>query len=390
METRFPVHLFVSTPRGPEPFSSRQVRAPLPHDPDAPALVCGPYFKALVQLLLEDDARLLRQASRNFPGSRCRDESPCELNLCSEKHGAFYHVARVEARFPHGGFSLGLDVAASPRGRACMDREYDLLRELSGRFQPPRVPRPLFKGEALYEDEGGERLLLQVMGVEWFDDHHEFHLSRSPGGGDAPVVKVWDWARGEAFLTVPQTRSLYRGAAEILTGCMDPLDFRQIHPWHHAAGDMVLRRLGDEVDVKLITVRDFRCLCPPGKTPEECWLALACFFFHLTVRLRLDRLDGTGEYAWAPPSCLAPAVEGFLGGWDRKTGACPCLPPSAEVLDVFRRFGPKEWASLGETVLSGGLVEAGEGEFLRARLKEHITSLMNALTETDGPAASAA
>ena len=44
--------------------------------------------------------------------------------------------------------------------------------------------------------------------------------------------------------------------------------------------------------------------------------ALVIFFIHLSVRMRLDRLDGVGAVAWAPNHCLAPMIDGFFQGLD--------------------------------------------------------------------------
>jgi hypothetical protein len=83
----------------------------------------------------------------------------------------------------------------------------------------------------------------------------------------------------------------------------------QIFPWHHAAGDFVIRVDGEKTSVKMITVRDYVPMAGIETEPdsEQAILdALVIFFIHLSVRMRLDRLDGVNEVVWAPDACLVP------------------------------------------------------------------------------------
>jgi len=97
--------------------------------------------------------------------------------------------------------------------------------------------------------------------------------------------------------------------AYILTCYYDLQTFAQIHPWHLAAGDFIARIEGDRVEVRLVAARQYGPLIgPPDLRVEE---ALLFFLLNLTLRIRLDRLDGVGDLAWADKGCLRPAVAGF-------------------------------------------------------------------------------
>jgi hypothetical protein len=42
------------------------------------------------------------------------------------------------------------------------------------------------------------------------------------------------------------------------------------------------------------------------------------FLLNLTLRIRLDRLDGVGEIAWAGEGCLRSTIEGFFLALEEK------------------------------------------------------------------------
>jgi hypothetical protein len=81
-------------------------------------------------------------------------------------------------------------------------------------------------------------------------------------------------------------------------------------------------------------------------------LALILFFLQLTIQMRVDRLDGTGDVVWADDACMEGVVAGFLGGLasgrvESKRG----IPSGAEILDLLRFFSRDEWLGLMEHYL---------------------------------------
>jgi hypothetical protein len=153
---------------------------------------------------------------------------------------------------------------------------------------------------------------------DWFDGYHEFHLTRS-SETDGLWLMVWDGADVPRLLSDEQSVALYQKAAMILSACYDPITAHQIFPWHHAAGDFVVRVETNTVDVKLITVRDYVPVFATASEPvDERTLLdnLAAFFIHLTIEMRLDRLDGVSSMVWAPTACLTPVIDGFFKGLD--------------------------------------------------------------------------
>jgi hypothetical protein len=382
MDPFFPVRLLVNMPQEPLMLTPERAQIPLPRDPDAgePILTYGPYLEALYHFLSQNGYEPLRAALERHLHRPVPLKAIQGLDIYSEKHGAIYNVARVVTHLLKESHSLAINVAMQPEQQAFLEREFYVLDELHKRFGLPFLPRPYLQGETIYAGDEGTRVLLKLFLTEWFNDYHEFHLSQREGGR-TPIIKIWNLEKGENFLDTERTHFLYHQAAAILTAYLDEQTFEQIYPWHHAAGDFVVRQQGEKVKLKMVTARDYRCLFSPGADPEERWLALVHFFFNLTIRMRLDRLDGTGEYAWANPDCLRGVLRGFLEAWNQKAMKNPSLPPSREMLDFVRSFSPREWHFIAELIFKDALVEADEISFLQQHLEEHIASLRWALKE---------
>ena len=81
--------------------------------------------------------------------------------------------------------------------------------------------------------------------------------------GDALIV--WDGAATPTLLRESTNGILLRQAAMILTACYDPVTTEQIFPWHHAAGDFVIRCDKDTLSVRLITARGLVPVDRPGR-----------------------------------------------------------------------------------------------------------------------------
>lgn len=377
MPPTFDIRHSINTPDGLLPVTAERARLPLPGGPDSKqsCLSYGPYLDAVSQFLSNDSFHALQTALSLHLNKRSISLHEIKrIELISEKHGALYHVVRLKAHLASESCSLAVNVAAQPEQQAFLENEYELLRELGRNFDHTFLPVPYLKGETNYHDDQNGHLSLKLFVAGWFEDYHEFHLTYHKDIA-VPVISMWDSGSTSSGLHKEQSLSLYSRAAAILTHYLDGRSFQQIYPWHHAAGDFVVKRQGTEVDLRLITVRDYRCLLPPGPNFKDVWIAIVHFFLNLSLRMRLDRLDGTGDLAWAGPDCLPGILAGYLQSWTQKALQHPHLPPSNEVLNVLRSFNPQEWLPLAQLVMEDGLVEADEVEFLLPRLKDHVAAL---------------
>ena len=306
---------------------SRHSTAKKPEGVDTAAVTYGRYFSAVSNFCAAGGwDRILTAASRLLERPVVEQELG-GLAIFLEKHGAFYHPARLQVAVEDRTLSFVINVAASADGQAAISREVKALEHLNA-----RRPFGWFPRVHSFTPDG-----LPMFLGDWFDGFHEFHLTRQSDSAQ-PAIVVWDGTASGRLLSEKQAAGLYRKAAMILTACYDPITSCQIFPWHHAAGDFVVRIDGEGVTVRLITVRDYGPMpgCAAEPENERAMLdALVDFLIHLSLRMRLDRLDGVGEMAWASDGCLAPMVDGFFKGLDlaaRLNGFPETVP------EIFRQF----------------------------------------------------
>ena len=272
------------------------------------AVTYGRYFSAVSQFCEAAGwDRIVKAAARQLERP-ITEKDLGHLSIFLEKHGAFYHPARLQVVVRDRRLRFVVNVAASSYGRQALSREVMALEHLNDQ-------RPFGWFPRVYSCSYDE---LPMFLGDWFDGFHEFHLTRRPDS-DEPAIVIWDGAEAPCLLSKKQAADLYRNAAMILTASYDPITSFQIFPWHHAAGDFVVRVEGKGVKVRLVTVRDYVAMVgsASGSVNERSILdALLVFFIHLSVRMRLDRLDGVKKVAWASDRCLAPMIDGFFMGLD--------------------------------------------------------------------------
>jgi hypothetical protein len=341
---------------------------------DSEAITYGSYFSAVSQFCAADGwGRLLNAAA-------CKLEQPVAvkdlgpLSIFLEKHGAFYHPARLRVMVGDKPLSLVVNVAASNPGRRALPREVKALEGLNDQ-------RPFDWFPQVY---GCTTADLPMFLADWFDGFHEYHLSRRPEN-NKPAIVVWDGAADPCLLSEKQAADLYRSAAMILTACYDPISSRQIFPWHHAAGDFVVRVERERVGVKMITVRDYVPISQPtpGADDETALLdALVVFFIHLTVRMRLDRLDGVAEVVWAPDGCLVPTIDGFFQGLDltaRMSGLPEAFPEA--VGHYLNRYDTADLLALARRITTTVFdARSEERRVIERNLNRHICRICRVLS----------
>ena len=335
--------------------------------PGETSMTYGQYLDSLARLLSDNSFEVLRNIFVKLPAPAPRLEEASSIELTAEKHGALYSVSRLRVRFGAEARQFAVNCAFSPRQQAFLHIEADLLAELTERFPLGFLPSPLVCAQA-----PGLKLFI----AEWFENHHEFHLSAN--GEAEPVVKVWGDCGERKIIEREKIPELYAGAANILTSYLDVDSFCQIYPWHHAAGDFILDAAKEPPSLRLVTARGYRSLLSIESDRPDKMLGGLHFFVNLCIRLRLDRLDGVGEPAWAGPECLPGIIRGFSQAWEtrRKTVA---LPEAEEIFSLFQALSPEERLEFAQTVASDGMVEADEDDFLSARIFSCMAELANAL-----------
>jgi hypothetical protein len=277
-------------------------------DPAGPTY--GDYFTA-IRLFLEDrQLRIIVSAITTAGKQSCRACDIVSIDIFLVKHGQFYHPCRVEALAKGQLFTFVVNAALSIFGKSGIEREFNLLNRLSLTPSGAYMPKVYGYGRVILPKELDVKLFIG----EWFEDFHEFHISVDPMD-NRYKIRVWHADAAAGFLSAGQTRELYRQIAVILTGCYDPESLEQIFPWHHAAGDFIVRCANDSLQVKLITVRHYGALLETPDRDEATVLEAMLFFLaNLSMRTRLDRLDGVGDVVWAGMPAVSGTVRGFMDG----------------------------------------------------------------------------
>jgi hypothetical protein len=137
-----------------------------------------------------------------------------EVLIRSEKHGTLYHLASAEI------FGLGCKAkfavsgAVSETNQAWLFREFETLKHLNETFRLPYLPEAHFL-ETLEWTTPGDPVPLSFMLSEWFENYHEWHLSRGDAG--EPYLVIWDLQNGYRRATDWEGYEIYRSVSRILT-----------------------------------------------------------------------------------------------------------------------------------------------------------------------------
>jgi hypothetical protein len=338
----------------------------------------GSYLEGIKQLLvahMEQFLEAVAQSAGNDEDVRC-------LDIVVEKHGSDYHPARIRAHLDKGYVSLVANVALTERGARRLARDFHLLDSFARDFREHLVP----KVYCLIEPSGGEtnppNPVLRMFIGEWLSGYHEFHLTRSSEAGE-PEVVVWDLEHSPFMLAPDKVRQLFRKAAFVLTYYYDVDHFREIFPWHHASGDFVVQASARDVDVKLITVRQYgNRIDFPENSSDHSVPACLAFLANLTLRMRLDRFDGTGEVAWAGEMCVEETVQGFVDALRVQVGEGRCRPEFLkEVFCSIENMSLTDLTELFRDVVESYDQDAPDIEIIRENLVEHIFSVASVLVE---------
>ena len=363
-ETAMPsIRFFLATPDHPIDRSHPLWNQPLPNCPPSVAVdkksdaantvTYADYFSAVANFCTANAWDPILRAIQRKDNQSITVQDISQLAIFLEKHGALYHPARIQVSTRDRSFTFVVNVAVSSDGRRTLPVECKALIRLGDQ-------RPFDWLPSVYSSKNGP---IPMFLADWFDDYHEFHLTRKKDNADLSLI-VWDGADPPQRLSEIQKADLYRQAAMILTACYDPITTEQIFPWHHAAGDFVVRVDGNAVDVKLITVRGYAPIFIMEAEPadERALLDnLITFFVHLSIQMRLDRLDGVSEMVWAPENCLAPTIDGFFKGLDL-TGRLSGFPDAFPSLfqNYFIHQNPDQLMPLAKQLMQTVFGRQGE------------------------------
>ena len=304
-------YLFAS-PEGDIPLTPDKISTPFKMTliEDHPFLTLGDYFENIRDFLLEDIGPLMALLREQLNRTIVFEDIK-RLLIRSEKHGALYHLASAEIFIAGQSVKYAVSSAVSEKGRAWLHHEYNLLRYLRALYNLNFLPEVYFIKEMNLQS-GTRKASISMFLGDWFEDYHEWHLSLDPRDR-SQKIRIWDQKRGHRFASREEQFEIYQQAARILSLYYDTREFRQIHPWHHAAGDFVVKCSARTMNVKLTTARGYKPFINPLKDEKiDPFIAITYFLLNLTIKMRLDRRDGTGEMAWAADDSVEATIGGFM------------------------------------------------------------------------------
>ena len=347
----------------------------------------GDYFTAARNFLERDGYAIITQSVSQYLHRTIAPEEIEEIRIFLDKHGEFYHPSKIEAVLQDVKILFVLNVAVTDVGKQCAQREYRLLKKLNTQYSDSFIPKVYAQGNVFTKmDQVETRMFLG----EWFEGFNEFHMSLDPDDKKYKII-VWNHEHGNFFLTPHQTMELYRQAAKILTYYYNVETFEQIFSWHHAAGDFVLKCQEDDIELKLITVRQYRSMYENNIVSEsiepdsELILeALLVFFLNMAIKMRIDRIDGVGEIVWSDDVALKGILKGFFEALTLK----PEISVFAEPLnDCFRQHllscRRADFFDLNHAIVHTYPLQAPEVPVIRQHLGKHVEGLYNSIKQLE-------
>ena len=343
-----------------------------------PFLTLRDYFQCIQRFIMDRVEVLAQKGSSSLTADRID-----EILIRSEKHGTLYHVASVEITGHDTRRKFAISTAFSKPRRALLLHEVATMEFLNQHFSYDYIPKVYLASEVVCSNPKGSEIVVMSV-AEWLEGYHEWHLTVEQDGKQA--VLIWDMETGNRKASTEEARGIFREAARILTLYYDPKNYRQIYPWHHAAGDFVVNCTGGGIDAKLTTARNYLPLISfPKKADTNRVTALVAFLLNMTVQMRLDRIGGVGEPVWAQEEFVRPCLEGFFsavqtltgeGRWDLGEG--PNLPT------LLKKFSKEKLQTLYAPLMASYREEKPEDfSVIEKNLGGHIATLWKALQAFD-------
>jgi hypothetical protein len=345
-----------------------------------PFLTLADYFEALQEFITRADGNLLRSAlEKQNPQDTNNLADISEVLIRSEKHGAFYHIASIELVGLETQIKFALTTALSESAKASLNEEFAILQQLA-ELNPDFIPEVYCRESVTWKTDSGSETFLMVLG-QWLEGYHEWHLGDDPDTGDRKI-QLWDYANGYRFLSDAESYALLCQSATILTCYYNQASFRQIYPWHHGAGDFIVNAESGAISVKLITTRQYEALVHFDQAEEADRLIAAIhFLLNLSLRMRLDRLDGIFEPAWFEEFAVHAAIEGFFAGLITTQAEGELLiGPVRDFLEILQSFDSQEILDMYGSLLE---IYADEDQddfrLIQEKLPDHAVELYEAL-----------
>ena len=336
----------------------------------------GDYFCAARDFLAKNDLALVCSAAGRLIHRPVNVDDITRIGVFLVKHGAFYHPSYIKVEACGRTCSLVLNVAVSSSGQEVIRAEFENLKRLNQELNSDYWPQVF--GNGWGRTQAGRNLPMFL--GQWLEGFHEFHLAAIADSDHSQTV-VWNAGQGNPELTRGQVQDLMGQAARILGYAYNPITFEAIQSWHHAAGDFVVRQDETGIEVRLITVRKYAPLiAAPQPDVSELLETLLVYLVDISLRLRVDRLEGTRQMACHPVQIVASVCRGFLQGLQSAV-ALRGLPDdfTLTVKRFFALHGPHELMPIVDAAAKRIAHQNGERRLFESAMEAHAAELADAL-----------
>ena len=370
------------TPLWDMPLSGKHTADSAFQNPCDPFTV-GEYFLAAQNFLTRDNGEMLCRAVSSLADNAGRIQS---LAVSLEKHGAFYHPLKITITTRLcPSIYLVLNGAVKEPGLGLIKTEHQSLASMAKKVVPSFIPRVFGAGEITLHG----RKTAFFMG-EWFAGFCEFHVTQTPGGNQ---MALWQDDGTHMVIFWHHAARIYEKIAYVLTAYYDIHTGHEIYPWHHAAGDFVAAAGAMQTgDVRLITIRG---TAPVNDAAQDTTASgahlLSClvlYFLNLTLRMRLDRLDGTGPMVFLPNIVLDATIKGVLTALDHRAngflGAGTEEPPVPKdicpvFVDFVNGFSQAQLKNIMANIVDAWHPDPAEPALVRENLCSHCSRICQVL-----------
>lgn len=348
----------------------------------------GKYFNAARSFLKKERFKTIVFAASQYCKTEIKPENIKQIDIFLEKHGAFYHPSRIEIDINCQQVRFVLNVATSRPGKSCIKKEYKTLQRLNHNFSKVFFPVVYEFGEV--NDKDNNDSIPMFLG-EWLEGYNEFHISKDVNCNKNRIC-VWSPENGNFFLSNQEETELYSQASMILTYYFNLETFEQIFPWHHAAGDFVVSKNNGKIKTKLITARQYAsmiqntgdCKNNINFDPDFILEALLLFFLNLSIRMRIDRMDGTGNIVWSEKTAVKGMVKGFNKALILKSfPGNPATRVDVCFKDYILSFSQEKIFSLIQEIVNTYNPLSKDVDLIRQNLEEHVETLYSKISKAD-------
>ncbi|MBU0463126.1 MAG: hypothetical protein KKE12_05845 [Proteobacteria bacterium] len=332
----------------------------------------GDYFLASSMFLSENDFSILKSGLEIIYDISVQTDQICKITLFLEKHGAFYHPLKIQvALTEYRIYLFVLNGAVSKPGLSLIEKEYQLISGLNKIYLKRYLPQ-VFGVDVIKTDKGSIGFFLG----EWFDGFKEFHVTKDQG---RKQISIWESDGKRHYISETSALPIYQEISRILTYYYDIKTFDQIFPWHHAAGDFIVRQEDGKVHIRLITIRGYGSLTPFGTNEankkKHILPSLLFFFLNLTLRMRLDRINGTGRMVMLGEQMVSSTIDGFLSALDEKSLDYDYGDLRSIFIEFFRQFNLEQIMGLLENILESCHLDPSEIEVITGKFESHCKFL---------------